>query len=141
MNYIVRPQLIAALLCLLFLSATQSFAGMTPAEVKQFEQDKSLAEKGHPTGQYNLGVCYERGEGVARDAAQAAIWYRRAAEQGHMNAQFNLGMMYMNGLGVSKESTLAFYWMRKAAEQGDPLAQVCVGIAYDNGCYNSFGLS
>jgi TPR repeat protein len=133
MNFIARPQLIAALLCLVSLSATKSFAGMTPAEVKQFEQDKALAEKGNPSGQCNLGVCFERGEGVARDTVQAAIWYRRAAEQGHMNAQFNLGMMYINGLGVSKDSTLAFYWMRKAAEQGDPLAQACVGIAYDNG--------
>jgi TPR repeat protein len=132
-NYIVRPQLIAALLCLLFLSATQSFAGMTPAEVKQFEQDKALAEMGHPTGQYNLGVCYERGEGVARDAAQAAIWYRRAATQGNMNAQFKLGFFHSQGLGVAKDDVQAIFWCLKAAEQGDADAQVIVGIAYDNG--------
>ena len=33
--------------------------------------------------QFNLGVCYDKGTGVAKDAAEAVKWYRRAVEQGH----------------------------------------------------------
>lgn len=133
MNYIVRLRINVARLSLLFLSSTFSFAGTTPAEVKQFEQDKALAERGNPSGQYNVGVSYERGEGVSKNLELAVIWYRKAAEQGHVDAQLNLGRAHILGLGVSKDSTLAFYWFRKAAEQGDILSQLAIGIAYHNG--------
>jgi len=45
------------------------------------------------TAQFNLGVCYADGDGVAKDAEQAVSWYRRAAEAGHAGAQFNLGVV------------------------------------------------
>ena len=32
--------------------------------------------------QYNLTKMYVRGEGIAKDDAEAAKWYRKAAEQG-----------------------------------------------------------
>ena len=133
MNYILPLRITVALLSLLALSSTASFAGMTPAEVKQFEQDKALAEKGNTSGQYIVGGSYERGEGVARNLELAVFWYRKAAEQGHVDAQFNLGRMHTIGLGVSKDSTLAFYWLRKAAEQGDNISQLAIGIAYHQG--------
>jgi len=44
------------------------------------------------TAQFNLGVCYSDGDGVAKDAEQAVSWYRRAAEAGDADAQFNLGI-------------------------------------------------
>ncbi|MBR3687984.1 MAG: SEL1-like repeat protein, partial [Lentisphaeria bacterium] len=31
---------------------------------------------------HNLGVCYENGDGVEQDYAEAVKWIRRAAEQG-----------------------------------------------------------
>ena len=40
------------------------------------------AEQGVAAAQFSLGVCYERGEGVAQDWAQAVRYYRLAAEQG-----------------------------------------------------------
>jgi len=43
--------------------------------------------------QFNLGMCYANGDGVAKDAEQAVSWYRRAAEAGHTDAQFNLGVL------------------------------------------------
>ena len=36
--------------------------------------------------QYNIGTMYENGEGVARDEAVAAQWYRKAAAQGYVLA-------------------------------------------------------
>ena len=48
------------------------------------------AEQGDADAQFNLGVMYAEGEGVARDDAEARRWYRKAAEQGHADAQHNL---------------------------------------------------
>jgi TPR repeat protein len=92
---------------------------------------------GHPISaraQYNLGVAYENGQGVAMDDAQAAYWYRKAADQGDADAQTNLGVMYANGFGgLAKDDAQAVTWYRKAAEQGNAKAQYNLGIMYANG--------
>ena len=41
-----------------------------------------LAEQGHAFAQYNLGVMYDKGEGVPQDDKRALKWYTLAAEQG-----------------------------------------------------------
>ena len=48
---------------------------------------RDLAEKGSAQAQYNLGVCYENGEGVEKDTSEAMKWYRIASEQGHKDAE------------------------------------------------------
>ena len=35
-------------------------------------------------------VCYDNGQGVAKDEVEAVKWYRKAAEQNHAQAQYNL---------------------------------------------------
>jgi TPR repeat protein len=42
----------------------------------------------------NLGVCYDRGQGVERDPARAAEWYRQGAAAGNGRAMANLGVCY-----------------------------------------------
>lgn len=79
---------------------------------------RAAAECGDAGAQFNLGVCYAKGEGVEKDAAQAAEWIRKAAEQGHAEAQYNLAMFYANGIGVEKDAAQAAFWFRKAADQG-----------------------
>ena len=59
-----------------------------------------LAEQGDVNAQFNLGVIYEKGQGVKQDYFEAVNWYRKASEQGYAKAQFNLGMMYNEGKGV-----------------------------------------
>ncbi len=88
------------------------------------------AEQGHAKAQFDLGVCYAKGEGVNKDPAEAAKWYRKAAEQGDAGAQYNLGGCYYNGYGVDKDHAEALKWYRKAAEQGDARAQVALGACY-----------
>ena len=39
----------------------------------------------------NLGWCYDRREGVARDASAALAWYRKAAALGEAQAMHSLG--------------------------------------------------
>lgn len=48
---------------------------------------RDLAEKGSAQAQYNLGVCYENGEGVEKDTSEAMKWYCIASEQGHKDAE------------------------------------------------------
>src|SRR5574340_1130648 len=56
---------------------------------------KKAAAQGNADAQYNLGVLYTRGRGIARDYEQAAQWFRKAAEQGDIPAQSMLGFIYL----------------------------------------------
>jgi len=49
---------------------------------------REAAEQGDPAAQFNLGVLYETGQGVAQNFAEAVKWYHEAAEQGEPQAQF-----------------------------------------------------
>lgn len=92
-----------------------------------------LAEQGYASAQFNLGLMYDKGEGVVQDYKAAVAWHRKAAEQGHVNAQYNLGVMYGNGRGVPQDYKAAVAWYRKAAEQGDASSQFNLGFMYGNG--------
>jgi len=94
------------------------------------EKWRPLAEQGHADTQYNLGIMYKEGQGVAQDYKEAVKWYRKAAEQGDADAQYNLGVMYDNGQGVAQDYKEAVKWYRKAAEQGMVQAQYNLGIIY-----------
>ena len=94
---------------------------------------RKAAEQGFAHAQFNLGVCYDNGQGVQQDYAEAVKWYRKAAEQGVADAQNNLGVCYDNGQGVQQDYAEAVKWYRKAAEQGDADAQNNLGECYYNG--------
>ena len=91
---------------------------------------KPLAEHGDASAQYNLGVMYEKGQGVPQNDKTAVKWYRLAAEQGDADAQNNLGVMYDKGKGVPQNDKTAVKWYKLAAEQGDATAQTNLGIKY-----------
>ena len=65
--------------------------------VVALKEFRPLAEQGHARAQFNLGVMYDNGYGVAEDNSQAVYWYRKAAEQGIARAQFKRGAMYAIG--------------------------------------------
>ena len=88
---------------------------------------------GNVTAQCNLASLYFRGRGVARDYAQAAIWFRAAAERSYAPAQDNLAWMYYNGTGVTLDYSEAAKWVQRAAEQGYPRAQIDLGHLYEQG--------
>jgi TPR repeat protein len=93
----------------------------------------NVADQGFAKAQYNLGVSYATGRGVAQDDATAVNYFRKAADQGLADAQFFLGFMYANGRGVSQDQPAAAYWFRKAADQGNAGAQNNLGIMYQGG--------
>ena len=94
---------------------------------------KPLAEQGNSSAQYNLGLMYDNGRGVAQDYKTAVKWYTLAAEQGFAPAQVNLGLMYDNGQGVAQDYKTAVKWYTLAAEQGLASAQSLLGMMYETG--------
>ena len=79
---------------------------------------------------FQIGRCYETGDGVDKDEAEAVKWYRRAAEQGNVQAMIELGKCYTFGIGVRKNRATAFQWLRKAAEHGHEKAMILLGKRY-----------
>jgi TPR repeat protein len=80
--------------------------------------------------QYNLGLMYRKGEGVAQSNTEAAYWYRLAAAQNFPEAQQKLAELYYFGQGVPRSDTQAATWYRRAAENGDAEAQFQLGHLY-----------
>jgi S1-C subfamily serine protease len=99
----------------------------------QFLTVKAKAEKGDVEAQFDLGMCFEHGQGATRNPPEAAKWFRKAAEHGNASAQYELATMYYSGKGVAQDYAEAAKWSRKAAEQGHPTAQLYLGTMYDSG--------
>jgi TPR repeat protein len=91
------------------------------------------AEQGYDKAQYELGVCYQEGEGVTQNLKEAAKWFRMSANQGNADAQYGLALCYINGTGVKQNYTEAAKWLRKAADQGMAKAQYGLGLCYQEG--------
>jgi TPR repeat protein len=78
-----------------------------------------LAEQGLANVQYNLGVMYDKGQGVPQNYKIAVKWYRLAAEQGTAFSQGNLGVMYALGKGVMQDNVYAQMWGNIGASNGN----------------------
>jgi TPR repeat protein len=125
--------LIVATVGLLALLPMKALAGMTPAEVKMFEEAKAKAEVGDPQSQSSLGGFYAIGRGVPPDKKEALIWYRKAADQGYALAKTRVGYCFEYGQGVAKDEVEAVKWYRQAAEQGETGAMRKMGLCLKNG--------
>ena len=91
------------------------------------------AEKGYALAQYNLGVCYQYGQGAPQDYKEAVRLFRLAADQGDALAQNNLGYCYKLGQGVPQDYKEAVRLFRLAADQGNADAQNNLGYCYKYG--------
>ena len=91
------------------------------------------AENGDADAQNKIGLCYEYGDGVAQDYAEAFKWYSLAAEQGNARAMNSVGHCYYNGYSVPVDYTEAFRWFKKSADAGNKKAQYNLGVCYEFG--------
>ena len=82
-----------------------------------------LAHSGEARAQYDLGLMYDKGQGVPQSDAEALQWYERAAEQGEPRAQYNLGLMHLNGQGVPPDVVKAYYLITLSANRGNANAR------------------
>lgn len=72
-------------------------------------------ERGDIQAAYNVGICYEYGEGVESDIDKAFEYYMSAAQAGNYKSQFMVGDFYFEGRGsVEQDYTKAVYWLDKS---------------------------
>jgi TPR repeat protein len=78
----------------------------------------TLAEKGHPEAQYNIGWMYHNGYGLIINDQKASLWWQEAASQNYTEAIFSLAMLYL-GEGNSKANfPLAMTYLLQASIAG-----------------------
>ena len=80
---------------------------------------RTAAASGDAGAQYEIGLRYSEGRGVARDAKQSIAWFEKAAAQGSAPAAYRLGSAFEKGVGVDRDPGLAMSWYGKAADAGN----------------------
>lgn len=116
-----------------FLLLPLSPPNVVPAISKaQFQSVLDSADNGDAHAQYKLGLYYDAGNGVKKNAKESINWYKKAAKNGHPLAQTKLGVIYENGEGLHPDINEAVKWYEKAANQGYALAQYNLGLYYED---------
>ncbi len=112
-------RLIFTLLFASSVAVVQLAAQQTKTDQRPLKEVRAKAEAGDAESQVELGRRYDKGEGVAKDPAEAVKWYRKAAEQNDAEGQLYLGLSYVKGEGVAEDLVEAYKWLLLAARQGD----------------------
>ena len=93
----------------------------------------ALADKGDARAMNNLGVLYDKGQGVAENPQEAAQWFQKAAVGGHGPGMSNYGRMLEQGRGVPRDVAEAARWFRQAADKDVADAQYNLAVLYERG--------
>ena len=130
-----------------FLTSLKSF-GTEKSKREAVEWYRKAANSGHARAQRKLADCYEKGEGVPKDDAEAAKWktaeqeqlrtdYERsriAAEQGNPVDQFLVAEKLLSGEGVATDAAEGLRFLKMAAESLCDLSIfITVGNFYRDG--------
>lgn len=113
-------------------SATAEIFARGEAEkdmVLAVRQYQIAANRGHAQAAFQLGCCYDFGEGVAADLKKAMGLFQQAANKGERNAQYRLARCYEQGEGVEESPEKAFEYYQLAANQGHEEAEKKVSAA------------
>src|SRR6266496_653929 len=97
---------------------------------KSFYYFQKAAENGCKFSQFNLGGCYQLGDGVRKDIRKSFELYKSSAEQGYINAQSQLIYCYDSGLGTEIDRVKAFELAKIIVEKGYKNAQYFLGEYY-----------
>ena len=94
---------------------------------------RAAALAAQAAAEYEVGVRYAEGRGVAANPAEAARWLELAAKQDLALAQFRLAGFYEKGIGVKKDVGTARRLYKAAAEQGNAKAMHNLAVLYAEG--------
>lgn len=90
------------------------------------------AEQGDVESQNDIGISYEKGEGVDQDPTQALIWFEKAAKNGNIEAQYNAALKYYSGGGVIQNYDKSIKYAKMAASNGNkPAVELLLNIYSD----------
>ncbi len=82
-----------------------------------------LASRGHAQAQFDLGLMYHCGLGVAQDFARSLSWFEKAAAQRLAAAEGFLGTIYKVGRGTPPNAEKARYYYKRAMDHGLAVAR------------------
>ena len=109
------------------VSASQGFSGQRSNNqrlpVRSLTELQALADRGDAEAQWQMGVRYHNGDGIAQNDRLAMLWFQLAAEQGHVPAQSALGSYYWAGRGVPEDLSKAYMWSAIALAGGDEISK------------------
>ena len=105
------------------------------------------AEAGDSKAQLDVGLAYDSGTGVLRDAKAAVTWLEKAAAGNQTEAKYQLGCIAFFGKAMTREEemdiswwlyepidgTKALVWWKAAAEHGHSSAQEGLSVMYGQG--------
>lgn len=94
---------------------------------------RKSAERGIPEAQYQLGLLFYDGKGVAQDRGQAMRLFQGAAEHQVGGALHMVGLCYAVGCVGIPDEAAASEWYRRAAEMGEGEAALYLGRRYHEG--------
>ena len=83
--------------------------------------------------QNELGLAYEKGDGVEKNPKLAFKWFEKAAKNENRFAFYNMGRHYQYGLSVAIDINKALYWYEKAAAAHHAYSCLILGKWYLNG--------
>jgi uncharacterized protein len=92
---------------------------------------RKAAARGSGEACYRIGLLYQRGEGVAPSAPEAAAWHRRGAELGCVDAQFQLGRMYLTGSEARPDGSQ--FWLEAVSGHESEVAKDAIKTLFPHG--------
>jgi hypothetical protein len=85
------------------------------------------AKQGGSSSQFNLGLMYEKGRGVAQSGVKALRWYRKTADRGDYHLKIHLDYICRKCRGAIQSDVEAGSCCGKAADTGNSYAQGTLG--------------
>jgi localization factor PodJL len=101
---------------------------------------RNEATAGNAEAQYEVGVRFADGRGVARDLPKAVLWLERAARQGLPPAQYRYARLAEKGEGMAKDVAIARRYYEQAAAAGNVQAMHNLGVLYADGAFGQADL-
>jgi TPR repeat protein len=101
-----------------------TYIGYAEFKMARYESARRIWEaldaRDYGDATFNLGILYEDGLGVARDATRAMTYYRRGAGLGSQKAMFRAGLLYWLGApGIAGDRREGRRFFEMAAAAGD----------------------
>lgn len=95
---------------------------------------QAAVKEGDASAQYELGMCYLKGNGVTQDIGEALKLLQSAVEKNHAAAKCDLAIYYLEGEGTGEDlRKSAIELLESAAKQKNPEALYYLGVCYQRG--------
>ncbi|OQA34996.1 MAG: Beta-lactamase HcpA precursor [Betaproteobacteria bacterium ADurb.Bin341] len=95
--------------------------------------NQRACDQGVAAGCFNVGLMYEKGEGVGEDKKKAVQFYDKACSMGDADGCNDLGVMYLKGEGVGEDKKKAVQFYNKACGMGNATGCFNLGVMYGKG--------